>query len=299
MAAHRGDFELILAVGWTGSSEGGEWKHRKPRSTMRLLALLSILSGLALTACVTPRDTDTSLQPVPVTAPGDSFHSASHAKPESELPPPQPLSGSAPRNRDLHGPADTQDYIARLQSEDRLRELKPQLVADKLRDELQLASSAVIADIGCGPGVFAGPFSALVPSGIVYAVDVEPAQLDVVRARIQSEGLANVVPVLASYTTPHLPPNSIDVAFIADTYHHIDERVPYFAELAASLRPNGVLVILEYKEGDIPVGPPADHKIPVATRHAELERAGFELRTTLATHLWQDLEIWQRRRIFR
>ena len=291
---------------------------------MRTLALLSLL---AVTACVTPRDPGTSLQPVPATAPshtapGTPPHNAKGAEPESMLPPPQPLepgtkpepdapphaTGHAssdaapegqPRNRDLHGPADTQDYIARLQSEDRLRELKPQLVADKLREELGLASDAVIADIGCGPGVFAGPFSALVPNGIVYAADVEPAQLDVVRARIMSEDLPNVVPVLASYTTPHLPPNGVDVAFIADTYHHIDERVPYFAGLAASLRPKGVLVILEYKEGDIPVGPPADHKVPVATRHAELERAGFELRTTLATHLWQDLEIWQRRRIFR
>lgn len=270
---------------------------RTPSAPMTMLDLqrLALSSVLLLAACVAPRAEHTgALQPVPAHAPAADH--AEHA-PQNDL----PSITDAPRagNRDLHGPADTQQYIDRLQAAERVRELKPDLVASKLKDLLLLATDAVIADVGCGPGVFVGPFAHTVPDGIVYAVDVEPAQLDVVRARITRDQLDNVVPVLASYTSPHLPPNRCDVVFIADTYHHIEDRTAYFADLRASLKPSGVLVILEYKEGDIPVGPPASHKVPVATRHAELAAAGYELRETLATHMWQDLEIWQRKRFYR
>lgn len=248
--------------------------------------------GLALllltTACVAPRqtsaDSTSALQPVPARAPDAAA---------------LPMAQESQPNRDLHGPADTADYIARLQSAERVKELKPELVAQKLQSTLSLSPSAVIADVGCGPGLFARPFAQIVPNGYVLCVDVEPAQLDAVRARIHTEKLSNVVPVLASYDSPHLPPNTCDVIFLADTYHHIDGRVAYFAGLRDGLTPTGVLVLLEYKEGDLPVGPPADHKVPVATRHQELTQAGYELRESLSTHLWQDLEIWQRKRIYR
>lgn len=254
------------------------------------LLRLALATTLLITACATPREASPAptggLKPVPAVAPADHAD-APHANPST-----------APRtNRDLHGPADTQDYIDRLRSEARVRELKPELVASKI--EPFVAKDGVIADVGCGPGVFAKPFAALVPDGFVLAADVEPAQLDALREVINDEELTNVVPVLASYATPHIPPNTCDAIFVADTYHHIEERVTYFARLARALKPDGRLVILEYKEGDIPVGPPAAHKIPVATRHAELEAAGYELETTHATHMWQDLEVWQRKRFFR
>ena len=258
------------------------------RPRRRLHRHLSLALVLLATACVAPRQTDadstSALQPVPATAP--------HAEALPSAQAPQP-------NRDLHGPADTADYIARLQSAERVKELKPELVAHKLQSTLNLSASAVIADVGCGPGLFAVPFARIVPNGYVLCVDVEPAQLDAVRARIHDEKLDNVVPVLASYDSPHLPPNTCDLIFLADTYHHIEARVDYFAGLREGLTPTGVLVLLEYKEGDLPVGPPADHKVPVATRHQELTKAGFELRESLNTHMWQDLEIWQRKRIYR
>jgi len=207
---------------------------------------------------------------------------------------------SAPdENRDLHGPRDTQRYIAMLAGDERVKQLKPELVAQKLVERLGLRSDSVLADVGCGPGVFEWAFAAAVPKGFVFAADVEPAQLDALRAGLLERGIQNVVPVLASYETPHLPPGSCDVIFIADTYHHIEDRVAYFKSLRHSLTAGGALVLLEFKDGELPIGPPPSHKVPLATRHAELTAAGYTLTESLGTHIWQDLEIWHLARVTR
>lgn len=205
------------------------------------------------------------------------------------------LGGASP-NRDLHGPRDTAKYVAMLQSDERIRELKPELVVERMFEFAGLRPDSVLADVGCGPGVFVWPLVKLVPDGFVFAVDVEPAQLDAVREGLLERRIENVVPVLASYSTPHLPRSSCDTIFIADTYHHIEGRVAYLELLLTQLKPGGFLVLLEYKEGDLPVGPPADHKVPKAERHAELRQAGFELDRELSTHLFHDFEFWRVRR---
>jgi len=257
--------------------------HETPMKITTSLLSLVVLFGAA---CAGPRGVSepeaSELAPPPV-APAES----------------EPAPSALEANRDLHGPKDTAGYISMLASEERVKQLKPELVATKLAERLHLAPDAVIADVGCGPGVFEWPFAVLVPSGFVLAADVEPAQLDALRAGLAERGIDNVVPVLASYTTPHLPPGSCDVIFIADTYHHLEDRVVYFQRLRRSLAADGVLVLLEFKDGQLPIGPPAAHKVPMATRHAELTAAGYELQESLGTHIWQDLEIWRRTRITR
>lgn len=209
-----------------------------------------------------------------------------HGEPASQ---PAAAESSAAPNRDLHGPADVERYIHMLQRPERVKELQPDLVVKKLG----LADTAHVADIGAGPGVIAIPLARHLSRGVVYAVDVEPRQLDALREHILKLGLDNIVPVLASYSDPHLPPGRMDLIFIADTYHHIDDRVAYFRGLREDLKPGGRLAILEYKPGDLPVGPPASHKVPVAQRHAELAEAGFTLLTTHSTHQYHDFEIWR------
>lgn len=192
------------------------------------------------------------------------------------------------RNRDRHGPADVQSYILSLTSTERIAELKPEQVVT----ELAMPDDAVVADLGSGPGVFTIPLAKHLTRGVVYAVDVEPRQLDALRARLVEEDLHNVVPVLASYSTPHLPLASVDLILVVDTYHHIQQRTDYFRRLRDVLRTGGQLAILEYKAGDLPVGPPADVKLPPGQMHRELEAAGYTLWKSLDTHEHHDFELW-------
>ncbi len=191
-------------------------------------------------------------------------------------------------NRDLHGPPDIEKYIASLRDEARVHELRPAEVVKRLG----LAPGTFIADLGCGPGVFTIPLARSVRSGVVFGVDVEPSQLDALRRRLDEEQLDNIVPVLASYSDPHLPPGRIDLCLVADTYHHIEDRPQYFARLRKDLTPGGRLALIEYKDGDLPVGPPPSRKVEKRVRHEELAAAGWELTDVFTFHTWHDFEVW-------
>jgi SAM-dependent methyltransferase len=72
-----------------------------------------------------------------------------------------------------------------------------------------------------------------------------------------------------------LQPAEVDVVLIVDTYHHIENRIDYFAEVRAGLKPGGKLVIVDFFKRDDPVGPPAAMKMAEDTVAAELIRAGY------------------------
>jgi SAM-dependent methyltransferase len=191
-------------------------------------------------------------------------------------------------NRDPHGPADVEEYIEGLESAERVGQLQPELVIERLA----LRPEAWVADLGCGPGVFARPFARACPQGVVFAVDIEPRQLDRLREHLRAEQLANVVPVLASKTSPHLPPGRIDLVFIGDTYHHLEDRVAYMRALRGALRPGGRLALLEYKPGELPVGPPPERKLAAGELESELQAAGWRLEARFDTHPYHSFEVW-------
>lgn len=196
---------------------------------------------------------------------------------------------SSATNRDKHGPADLDEYIQKLQSPGRVADLG----VDKVIDKLHLPADAQVGDLGCGPGVFSMAFAKACPRGVVFASDVEPAQLDQVNVKIAAEGARNVVPVLAAYDDPHFPPARLDLVFIADTFHHLEDRVAYLRRLQGVFTPSGRLAILEYKPGPLPVGPPPDHKLAAGEMEKELVEAGYARVERFDTHPNHDFEIWR------
>ncbi|MEE9571161.1 MAG: methyltransferase domain-containing protein [Gammaproteobacteria bacterium] len=200
----------------------------------------------------------------------------------------EPAIGQEAPNRDPHGPPDVQSYIQSLMSDERIADLKP----DRVIAALMLPEDAIVADLGCGPGVFTVPLAQVVRKGVVYAVDVEPQQLDALRQRLIEEDLHNVVPVLASFSTPHLPPARLNLVLLVDTYHHIEDRVEYFRRLRTVLRPGGRIAIIEYKPGEPVAGPPIEAELPEGLRQEELQAAGFSLLRGFDIHEHHDFEVW-------
>lgn len=146
--------------------------------------------------------------------------------------------------------------------------------------ELDLREGMVVADIGAGTGLFTLLFARAVgPSGQVYAVDLMANFREHVARRSRKAGLQNVTTVAATASSCGLAPASIDLAFLSDVYHHIEEPTPYLASIRAALRPGGVLVLIDFKR--IPgVSDPWILSHVRAGREvvlAELSAAGFEL----------------------
>ena len=137
---------------------------------------------------------------------------------------------------------------------------------------LALEPGARVADLGAGGGYFTFRLAdAVGPSGVVYAVDVDPDMLDYLRGRAQDEQRANVVVIEAAYDDPKLPEAGVDLVLVVNTYHHLEQRTAYFERVKRGLRPGGRLALIELREGGFPAG----HFTTPETIRSELEAAGY------------------------
>jgi ubiquinone/menaquinone biosynthesis C-methylase UbiE len=147
---------------------------------------------------------------------------------------------------------------------------------------LGLEGGETVADIGAGTGYFTVRLARAVgESGRVLAVDIAPEMLEFVEERARKEGLPQVETVLADADDPRLPDGRVDLILTVNTWHHINDRLDYLERLGRDLAPGGRLVIVDYREGELPVGPPVGHKISRDDLVSELERGGFELEDEL------------------
>ena len=149
---------------------------------------------------------------------------------------------------------------------------------EEVLDALHLERTARVADLVRGP-VFQCAHRQASPKGKLFAVELEPDMLRYLGERAHRERLHVLVPVLASAASPNLS-EPVDIVLVVDTYHHIDDRVAYFAKLRASLRPDGRLAIVDFKLDSL-TGPPPEHRISAEQVTRELNSAGYSL---LAAH---------------
>ena len=121
---------------------------------------------------------------------------------------------------------------------------------ERVVQTLQIPEGAHVADLGSGGGYFTFRLAdATGPGGRVYAVDVDEQLSEYIAERAADEGYLQVETVLAQADDARLPPASVDLVFICNTYHHLPERVAYFARLRAALRPGGRIAMVEYRPG--------------------------------------------------
>lgn len=146
---------------------------------------------------------------------------------------------------------------------------------DEVIKALGLPPAALVADIGSATGYFSVRFARALSEGTVYGVDVESSMVDYLKKRAATEKLTNLKVVLGAFDDPKIP-EPVDCIIIVDTYHHIEERQTYFTKLAASLKPGGRLVIIDFKKGS-KKGPPDAEKIEAAQVTSELVSAGYVL----------------------
>jgi SAM-dependent methyltransferase len=145
---------------------------------------------------------------------------------------------------------------------------------------MEVPTGGTVADIGAGSGYFTERLSRLVgPGGRVYATDIQPGMIDLLKQRVDRARLTNVTIVLGTPTDPRLPPASIDLALMVDVYHELHDPQTVLAQIRAALKPSGRLVLVEYKGEDpsIPILP--SHKMTVAQAKTEIEPEGFTLMT--------------------
>ena len=172
----------------------------------------------------------------------------------------------------------TQD-LGLLEAPDRDQWQKP----DQIMDALGVAEGSKVAELGAAGGWFTLQLAERVgPNGRVYAEDIQPAMLEGISRRMQSENINYVTTVLGTASDPHLPPG-LDAALISDAFHEMDVPedptlvVTLLRNVARSLKPQGRLGIVDWTPGDGGPGPEAKHRVDPKRVIKAANAAGLEL----------------------
>ncbi|MGA3189986.1 MAG: class I SAM-dependent methyltransferase [Bryobacteraceae bacterium] len=155
---------------------------------------------------------------------------------------------------------------------------------DGALDAIGFKPGMVVADVGAGTGYMSLKMAKRVgPSGKVYAEDVQPEMLRRLRANAAEAKLTNIQTVLGGEADPKLPPNTLDLILLVDVYHEFSQPQRMLRKMREALKPDGRLVLLEYRKEDpsIPIRP--EHKMSVAEVKLEVEAEGFHLDQVLET----------------
>mgnify|MGYP001242937512 FL=1 len=166
---------------------------------------------------------------------------------------------------------------------------------DLLIKSMQIKPADRIADIGAGSGYFSFRMSDLVPDGKVFAVDISPQMLGIIRARIKEKKVSNVVPIQSTITRTMLEPSSIDKALIVDAYHEFSHPREMANSIFKALKKDGLLILIEYRKEDkkVPIKPL--HKMTEKQAIKEIEVVGFKWEKTLSVLPQQHFMIFKKK----
>lgn len=161
---------------------------------------------------------------------------------------------------------------------------------------LGIKTGMVVADIGAGVGYYSVRFAAKVgPAGKVFATDLQPEMLRLMRKRLERDNITNIEPVLGSETESKLPDQSVDMVVLVDVYHEFSEPRKMLASIRQALKPNGRLVLLEFRKEDPKVPIREEHKMSVAVVKQELAADGFTLDKLVTDLPWQHILFFKKK----
>lgn len=167
---------------------------------------------------------------------------------------------------------DVDKYIKFLDRADRAGWQKPDVVVTALG----LTGDETVADVGAGSGYFTFRLARALPRGKVVAIDVEPEMVRHLHHKAKREGIKNIEVVLGKVDDPRVPSRT-DIVFICDVLHHVKDRSTWLKNLAAAIKGGTRVVLIEFREGKLPEGPPESVKIPKKEMVALARAAGLRL----------------------
>lgn len=149
---------------------------------------------------------------------------------------------------------------------------------DEVMKSLNLKPGDVIADIGAGTGYFTRRFAkAVSPGGQALGLEIVSSNVESMKRDADRLGLDTYVARLVEPDDPGFEPGSVDIVFLCDAYHHLRNRVEYFKKVSRGLKKDGRVVIVDFYNKRMAVGPPPSHTVAKAVVLEEMKAAGYKL----------------------
>jgi ubiquinone/menaquinone biosynthesis C-methylase UbiE len=154
-----------------------------------------------------------------------------------------PATRTDPKINEPFKKPDVKGFIQKFESDDReVYAKRAEVVA-----ALGLKPGMSVADVGAGTGLFTRLFADKVgKTGRVYAVDIAPRFLTHIATDAKKRGQSQVVTLQASQLSTNLPRESVDLVFLCDVYHHLENPEKTLASIRQALKPEGRLVVIDF-----------------------------------------------------
>ena len=180
-----------------------------------------------------------------------------------------------------------------LDREEREREEQP----EKALATLQLKPGMFVGDVGAGTGFYSLRMAQIVgPTGKVFANDIQAPMLERLRKNAAAHNIHNIETVLGTESNPNLPAHTLDMVIMVDVYHELSRPQRMLDAIRESLKPDGQLVLLEFRKEDptVPIRP--EHKMSVDEVKAEITPEGYQFEKVVDTLPWQHIIFFRKAR---
>jgi ubiquinone/menaquinone biosynthesis C-methylase UbiE len=159
---------------------------------------------------------------------------------------------------------------------------------------LGLEAGDAVADVGAGSGYYTIRLARVVgATGRVYATDIQPEMLALVRKKVEAERLSNVELVLGAPSDPRLPAASVNLVLMVDVYHELADPQGMLRALKRALKPGGRLVLIEFRKESPWVPIREEHKMSIREARLELEAEAYVLDRVIDVLPWQHILVFR------
>lgn len=162
--------------------------------------------------------------------------------------------------------------------------------SELMRKQLDLKPGMMVCDMGCGNGYHTLPMAqAVAPAGKVYGVEIQKEMLKMLSDRAEAQHVSNIVQVVGEPYDPKLPVGTLDIILCVDVYHEFSYPEQMLAGMRKALKPDGKVVMVEYRAEDdeVPIKP--EHKMTKDQVTKELTANGFKLVKQFDGLPWQHM----------
>lgn len=139
---------------------------------------------------------------------------------------------------------DVEQFVGRFEKDGR----EPYDRRAEILQACQLRPGMIVADVGAGTGLFTRLLAERVgPQGQVFAADISDEFVEHIRRSCSAAGVQNVSPLICDPDNVRLPPDSVDLIFICDTYHHFEYPQRTMQSIHRALRAGGSLIVIDFQ----------------------------------------------------
>lgn len=142
--------------------------------------------------------------------------------------------------------------LKKLNNPQRLVDIPP----DYIWEKLDIKKPGVFVDIGAGTAFFSVAFLQKSKLSTIYACDTSEVMSNWVKANISPE-YPNIIPVKTKEHSVPLEDGIADLVFMINLHHELDNPSLTVGESNRILKPDGKILIVDWKKQDMQEGPPA------------------------------------------